>query len=235
MDKDEVIKKLERFACKDKWRTKILGVYVKGDRAYATDGAIAVVHDVDNDNKSDKIDDILAMQGDEREYPTDKIDDILAMSDSHGVRFSIDKGQYEMAADEFLRKCSDERYNLVSANAKRYVRTECPGCGEELYWDSESNRLVREYPDVDLDDRDVSMPVMIDFGDSGCVPVSFAYVYLVYGAFGPDIEVWPCKDKNGDRMLAMSGSDGKATCVLMSLRLNYGYLPDCKLVTARIK
>lgn len=132
MDRDKVIKKLERFAGQDKWRTKILGVFVKGDRAYATDGAIAVVHDVDNDRQSDKIEDILAMQGDERKYTADKIDDILAMSDSHGVRFSIDKEQYEMAVEEFMRKYSDKRYDINSANSKRYIRAECPKCGEEL-------------------------------------------------------------------------------------------------------
>lgn len=214
MTVDEAKEKLANFASRDKERRSINHIVTKGTFVYATDGRIAFRAEVGEvpDNSEG--------------FPTQAIDDYADIVKGSTGWMELDWAQFDKLCEGFMKALSDYIKEQESEIRKRYIRTYCPTCGGEMYWDGYMQKLVGidEIEGADHSPGHVDYPVILNLQEvSGCkmrLLVNFGYLYLVRKAFGQDV-VFSCEvvKSSGIARLLMKTKDGKYHGIMMPLRI----------------
>ncbi len=213
MTVDEAKEKLANFASRDKERRSINHIVTKGTFVYATDGRIAFRAEVGE------------VPDDSEGFPTQAIDEFADTVKGSTGWMEPDWAQFDKLSEGFMKALSDYIKEQESDIRERYIRTDCPTCGGEVYWDRDMQKLVGidEIEGADHSPGHVDYPVILNLQEvSGCkmrLPVNFGYLYLVRKAFGQDV-VFSCEEvKIGHTArVLMKTKDGKSHGVLMPLR-----------------
>lgn len=215
MTLEEAKEKLANFASRDKERRIINHIVTKGTFVYATDGRIAFRAEVGEvpDNSEG--------------FPTQAIDEYADTVKGSTGWMEMDWAQFDNLCKGFVKALSDYIKEQESDIRERYIRTDCPTCGGEVYWDRDMQKLVGidEIEGADHSPGHVNYPVKLilqkESGVQLWLPINFGYLYLVRKAFGQDV-VFSCEVvKSSDiARLLMKTKDGKSLGVMMPLRID---------------
>lgn len=218
MTLEEAKEKLANFASRDKERRSICHIATKGTCVYATDGRIAFRTEVGK------------VPDDCDGFPIPAIDEFADTVKHSTGWMELDWAQFDNLCKGFVKALSDYIKEQESDIRERYIRTDCPTCGGEVYWDRDMQKLVwiDEIEGADHSPGHVDYPVkLILQKESGVhlwLPINFGYLYLVRKAFGQDV-VFSCEVvKSSDiARLLMKTKDGKSHGVMMPLRIDGAY------------
>jgi len=213
MTAEEAKEKLANFASRDKYYRSINHIVTKGTFVYATDRRIAFRAEVGE------------VPDDSDGFPTRAIDEFADTVKGSTGWMELDWTQFDNLCKGFMKALSDYIKEQESDIREGYIRTDCPTCGGEVYWDIDMQKLVGidEIEGADHSPGHVDYPVILNLQEvSGCkmrLLVNFGYLYLVRKAFGQDV-VFSCEEvKSGHTArLLMKTKDGKSHGVLMPLR-----------------
>jgi len=187
-------------------------VAVRGGKAYATDGRIAVEHVLEGDAEDSS-----------GAYPFDAIVKFLSLGDN--VKWykpaPTDVESFEKKMVEIRREADAKRRQHAR---DRYEACRCPNCGADLFWDEDFERLVdedgREANEI-ADFRDYELPVNIPFKD-GDLNINFVYLEQFMKVFGRDIQLAIAYDGEAKeayyKRLMLKTGDGLTRAILMPYR-----------------
>lgn len=187
-------------------------VAVRGGKAYATDGRMAVEHVLEGEAADSS-----------GNYPFDAIVKFLSLGDNAEwyKSASTDIECFEKKMMEIRREADAERRQHAR---DRYEACRCPSCGADLFWDEDMERLVDEDGREEnefADFRDYDLPVNIPFKD-GDININFAYLEQFMKVFGRDVQLaiaydGETKEEHYKRLMLKTG-DGLTRAILMPLR-----------------
>ena len=210
--------RLQKFACEDTERS-ISTVVVKCGIGYATDGKMLVSEAMD-----EPCDDIVSRE-DGKDIPVDSMVKFSKYPDVANKWYVFPKKEFQ----EFERIFKEEFRAKVVENDRdyngRYKPVVCPCCNEDLYWDTNEDRLVsmREGKrPVQL--SDISLPVRLVFPDDGFIVVNFGYIFRMAQEYGNLMFAKARVEYQKSELLFMKTEDHKMVSVLMPLRT---YDSDC--------
>ena len=213
MTVDEAKEKLANFASLDKERRSINHIVTKGTFVYASDGRIAFRSEVGE------------VPDDCDGFPIQAVDEFADTVKHSTGWMELDWAQFDNLCKGFMKALSDYIKEQESDIRERYIRTDCPTCGGEVYWDRDMQKLVGldEIEGADHSPGHVDYPVILNLqevsGGRIRLPVNFGYLYLVRKAFGQDVVFSGEEVKAGDiARILMKTKDGKSHGVLMPLR-----------------
>ena len=226
MTLEEAKEKLANFASRDKERRSICHIATKGTCVYATDGRIAFRTEVGK------------VPDDCDGFPIPAIDEFADTVKHSTGWMELDWAQFDNLCKGFVKALSDYIKEQESDIRERYIRTDCPTCGGEVYWDRDMQKLVGidEIEGADHSPGHVDYPVILNLqevsGGKIRPPVNFGYLYLVRKAFGQDVVFSGEEVKVGHiARILMKTKDGKSHGVLMPLRFEGS---DIDSVTDRV-
>lgn len=175
---DESLKNgLALFLCRDKEHTLSKPV-ILGGFVHATDGRIAFKAKLTGAQ-----DDCVP-----KKYPIESLQKLLHDAEAATHWHAINWDEFDSIEKDFMQKFREERIKDNRQYEDRYKEMLCPHCGEDLYWDTWSDALVKEKEERDpIEERDVSVPFKLYFGNERYADFSFAYFYLMRHVFGKEL------------------------------------------------
>lgn len=207
MTKEEQLKRIVAFKCKDESRS-ISTVAVKDGVAYATDGKIVVSDRLDEDCED-------VTDGHKKAFPIEAVLYFASQAEKAERWYAIGCDILKSLEDAFAEKFRSERILNDREYADRYKRVVCPSCGEDLWWDKWDDALVEDpEPKSSVEILDVQLPVRISFGNES-MDVNFAYLFLLRKLFGDVLISRVYAERNHHYLLGFRTSDWRTRGVIM--------------------
>lgn len=167
-------------------KIKTLGLFINPDRhsikyiaildgcAYVTDGRIAIKMKLDEQHPNEV----------PESYPIANMESIIDDAEKCNSSGVISDSDFKKIDDDFMQYARSERSQYSRNYLERYTEMACPCCGDTVYFDCETNKLVEEMEPQDrFDIRDVSSSITLDF-DERKIYVGMSYLHMIFEAFG---------------------------------------------------
>ena len=146
----------KNIAAKD--RPILHGVLVRDGFAYASDGKFAARVAVDGEGIAN--DTPIG-------FPVVAMAEIFETAERYfGKWYRFNEAEYAGQFKALIKELAEHREEAKEEDLYRYVREKCPCCGEEVYYDRDFDRLVREMEPPkgnDVEMRDLYHPVWLVF------------------------------------------------------------------------
>ena len=189
----------KNIAAKD--RPILHGVLVRDGFAYAFDGKIAARVAVDGEGIAN--DTPIG-------FPAGAMVEIFETAERYfGKWYRFNEAKYAGQFKALKKELAEHREEAKEEDRYRYVREECPCCGEEVYYDRDFDRLVREMEPPkgnDVEMRDLHHPVRLVFEQKE-IYVNFGFIATTVSTFG-DRTAFAIQGKGCDALVLFKAEGG---------------------------